>query len=113
MSIQQAKENDFLSIEKSVMKYLEKEINLLTMINSIEMFANVTFKEDETGFYNFLINSICDIEILYFMKGEEVLYHNEVMTLVKKFQEELKKYKSDFVKRYKKDFLGGAWENGN
>lgn len=98
MSIKQAKENDFLSIEKSVMKYLEKEINLLSMISSIDMFANVTFDNNETKtFYNFLMNSMCDIEILYFMKGEEFLYHDEVISLVIEFQEKLKKYKSDFV----------------
>ena len=99
MKIQQTKENDFLSIEKNVVKYLEKEINLLTMISTIDMFANVTFNNNETKkFYNFLINSMCDIEILYFMKGEEFLYHDEVISLVTEFQEKLKKYKSDFVR---------------
>jgi len=98
MKIQQRKENDFLSIEKSVIKYLEKEINLLTMISSINMFANVTFNNNETKrFYNFLINFMCDIEMLYFMKGEEFLYHDEVISLVIEFQKKLKKYKSDFV----------------
>jgi hypothetical protein len=98
MNTKQAKENDFLSIEKSVMKYLEREINLLSMISSIEMFANVTFNNNETKtFYNFLMNSICDIEILYFMKGEEMPYHNEVISLIMEFQEKLKKYESDFV----------------
>jgi len=97
MSIKQAKENDFLSIEKSVAKYLEKDIKLLTMISSIDMFANVTFDNSETKkFYNFLMNSMCDIEMLYFMKGEEILYHEEVVLLVKEFQEKLKQYKSNF-----------------
>jgi len=44
MSIEQVKENDFLSIEKSIRKYLKKEITLLNMISSIEMFANDTKK---------------------------------------------------------------------
>jgi hypothetical protein len=54
-------------------------------------------RSETKTFYNFLMNSICDIEILYFMKGEETPYHNEVISLVMEFQEKLKKYESDFV----------------
>ena len=91
MSDNLVKNNDFHSIEKSVIKYLNKEITLLSMISTIVMFANTTFDNQETReFYNFLINYMGDIELLYFMKGEENLYHNEVIRLVKEFQKELK-----------------------
>ncbi len=94
MSSKQVKENDFFAIEKSASSYLSKEIDLLTMIGSIDMFANSTFYNEETKeFYNFLINSMGEIEMLYFMKGEENLYHREVVYLVEKFQQELQKYK--------------------
>jgi len=86
--------NDFKEIEQSIEKYLKQEIKPLTMINSIEMFANSTFDTSETReFYNFLINSVGDIEILYFMKGEEYLYHDEVIKFVLQFKSNLQKYK--------------------
>ncbi len=86
--------NDFKEIEQSIEKYLKQEIKPLTMINSIEMFANSTFDTSETReFYNFLINSVGDIEILYFMKGEEYLYHDEVIEFVLQFKSNLQKYK--------------------
>ena len=93
MGIAEVRKNDFLSIEKSVINYLEKKINLLVMIGSIDMFANSTFDNKETKeFYNFLMNSMCEIEMLYFMKGEEYTHHEEVVELVIEFQKKLNKY---------------------
>lgn len=88
---------DFHTIEKSIEKYLSKKMTLMEMISNIEMFANVTFNNNETyDFYVFLINTIGDIEVKYFMKGDEYTHHNEVVGLVIEFQEKLKQYKSNF-----------------
>jgi len=97
MKINKTRQKDYLSIERSVKKYLEQEIDLLTMIGSVDMFASATFDNNEThDFYTFLNNSMCDIEMKYFMKGEDYPYNEEVVKLVKIFNKKLKEYRDSF-----------------
>ena len=96
--------NDFKAIEKSIIKYLEKEFTLFQLIHNIEILANATFDLPDTEeFYVFLINSIGDLECEYFMKADEVTndeylnYREELITLAQNFKKELQKFKKSFI----------------
>jgi plasmid maintenance system killer protein len=100
MSIQQVRKNDFRAIEETVAKYLEKKLTLLQMTYNIEVLADVTFSSSDTkNFYSFLINSMGDLEVEFFIKAGEVVnnehsnYTDELINLAKKFQKELQVYK--------------------
>lgn len=99
MSNKEVIKRDYKSIEKTIDNYLQKKYSLMDLVSNIELLANATFDEHDTAeFYDYLINSIGNLECEYFMKTDEPTndeycnYREELIDLVKNFREGIKTY---------------------
>ena len=94
-------QKDFTAIEKSMIMYLNKNYSVMEMLHNIEMLANATFNSEHTKkFYNFLMEFIGNVEEEYFMNtdfptnDQEINYNQNIISMVRKYFEELQKYKT-------------------